>query len=73
MAEYLSADQVREKLREEISKRPSIAAWARDHDQHPQFISDMLSGRKPISKNIARALGLKKVDCWEVDRRVNQP
>lgn len=73
MAELLTADEVRERLRASVAARPSIAAWARDQDLAPQFVSEMISGRKHVSKRVLRVLGLRKVDAYrEVDVRAER-
>ena len=63
----LDEEEARQFLAKECAKRPSIAAWARDHDHNGVFVSEMISGRKPISKKICKILRLRKVTMFEVD------
>ena len=65
----LTEADARERLRRACASRPSIAAWCNDNDQLPSFVSEMISGRKPISKRVCAILGLRKVTRFEVDER----
>lgn len=64
-SELMTADQVRALLSAETGKYASVTAWAQIHEQHAPYIYDMIKGRKPISKRVCQALGLRKVDRWE--------
>jgi hypothetical protein len=65
--ETLTADDVRAMLRRACDSRPSVLAWAIDHGQLPSFVSEMLSGKKPISKRVCSILGVRKVIRFEID------
>jgi hypothetical protein len=63
----LDEEEARQFLAKECAKRPSVAAWCNDNGQLPSFVSEMISGRKPISKRVCAILGLRKVTRFEVD------
>jgi hypothetical protein len=48
-------------LRVEIKKDGSQAAWARRRSIERANVNAMLSGRIPVSKTVADALGLRRV------------
>jgi hypothetical protein len=47
-------------LRVEIDKEGSQSAWARRHRIERPSVNAMLSGRIPVSKTVADALGLRR-------------
>jgi hypothetical protein len=47
-------------LRVKIEKDGSQAAWARRHSIERASVNAMLSGRIPVSKTVADALGLRR-------------
>jgi hypothetical protein len=47
-------------LRVEIEKEGSQSAWARRHRIERPSVNAMLSGRIPVSKTVADALGLRR-------------
>jgi hypothetical protein len=47
-------------LRVEIEKEGSQSAWARRHSIERPSVNSMLSGRIPVSKAVADALGLRR-------------
>lgn len=51
-------------LRREVAEAGSVAAWCRTHDFTPQFIGDVLHGRRNITENLGKALGYHKVTRW---------
>jgi len=47
-------------LRVAVEKDGSQAAWARRHGIERTNVNAMLSGKKPVSKPVANALGLRR-------------
>jgi len=47
-------------LRAAVEKDGSQAAWARRHGIERTNVNAMLSGKKPVSKPVANALGLRR-------------
>ena len=47
-------------LRAVVEKDGSQAAWARRHGIERTNVNAMLSGKKPVSKPVANALGLRR-------------
>ena len=61
----MTADQVREMLRAECEKAGSVAAWADGHALSPQYVGDVLRGRRDPGESIASSLGLERVIMWQ--------
>ncbi len=57
--DYATADDVRDALREAC--QPTQKAWALSHGFSCQFVSDVLSGERDVSANIAEALGYRRL------------
>jgi len=56
----MTVDEVRDLLRREADKAPSRDAFARSHGFSPQYLSDVLSGRRDPGNAILRALKLER-------------
>lgn len=65
MPERFTADEVRAQLRDDIADAGSLRSWAWVHKVSPSFVSAVLTGRKPPSDKIAKALGLERVVLFE--------
>ncbi|NBO66546.1 MAG: transcriptional regulator [Acidobacteria bacterium] len=48
-------------LRRACREAGNQSAWAMQHGLTPQYVSDVLNVRRPITDNILHALGLKRV------------
>jgi hypothetical protein len=57
----LDEEDVIRLLRVEIEKDGSQSAWARRRSIERPSVNAMLSGRIPVSKSVADALGLRRV------------
>ncbi|NBW16491.1 MAG: XRE family transcriptional regulator [Caulobacteraceae bacterium] len=57
------------RLRHEIDLLGSQAAWASKHGFSPQYITDILHGRRDITDRLANALGFARVTVWKDMRR----
>jgi hypothetical protein len=58
MGRGLTAEQVRDRLGKACEDAGSQAAWARAHGYSPQWVCDVLSGRREISEALANSIGL---------------
>jgi hypothetical protein len=58
-------DDVREMLRRAIKQAGSQLAFAVEHDIDRTCLSSILSGNRPPSPQVIRALGLRKVTSYE--------
>lgn len=61
----LTPREALDKLERELSRWPSASAWCRAHDISRHLLSDIRSGRLPISSGVAMAVGLMKVTAYE--------
>ena len=52
-------------LRAECKAAGTQKAWAQAHDISPQYVADVLNGRREPSERIARALGWQRVVLFE--------
>lgn len=66
MPEYLTYDQLRERLREEIKKRRSLAEYARELEVYDSFLGAVVWGHRLPGTKICRALGVREVKMYEV-------
>jgi hypothetical protein len=48
-------------LRSEIAQAGSARAWCAAHGFSPQFITDVLRGRRDVTPNLGKALGYRRV------------
>ncbi len=44
----------------------SLQAWGRAHQFTASYVSDVINGRRNPSERLARAVGFKLVQGWEV-------
>jgi hypothetical protein len=58
MVSHYTEDQVRQMLARQCRDAGGQAAWADLHDVTPQYVCDVLQGRRLAGKMITRALGL---------------
>lgn len=56
----MTADEVRERVREACRQAGSARAWGRDNDISSPYINDVLLGRRDPGAKILDALGLTK-------------
>ena len=52
------------RLEAEIEEAGSQKGWAVSHGFSPQFVTDVLKGRRRVSDNLARALGFRRMVSW---------
>ena len=60
MSKYLSAEELRDRLRKACEKAGSRRAWARANSVDEGQLSRILAGREPVSDTIATRLGFCK-------------
>lgn len=65
MNKWLTTAQVLERLKREIKTFGSQVDWADANNVHPPQVSDVLAERRPPTKQILEALGLRKVAAYE--------
>jgi len=46
-----------------------LKAWAEARGLNYTYVVDILAGRRTISPNVAKAIGLTRVEGWRVDGR----
>lgn len=56
-----SEPQLLEELRERVKRQPSQKVAAGDLGFTPQFLSDILSGRRAITERLAASLGYRRI------------
>lgn len=61
----MNENLLRGELRQACVEAGSQRAWALRHGFSSPYVSDVLSGRREISDNLARALGYRRVVSWE--------
>lgn len=64
----ITEQQVREMLKRECSAAGGQSAWADLHNVSPQFVCDVLKGKRNVTKTIAAALELQRVVLFEAAR-----
>jgi hypothetical protein len=57
MTEPATSAEVIAVLRSECARCGGQGIWAREHKFSPQYVSEVLSGRKDVSEAMANALG----------------
>jgi hypothetical protein len=60
-------DQLREVLSEQCAAAGGQKAWAKLHGVSPQYVCDVLQGRRDAGEAICTALGLRRVVHYEPD------
>lgn len=63
-----SADDVRRKLEAVCREAGSQLAWARANDISQAYVNDVLHGRREPGDSILRALGLRRVVSYDIER-----
>jgi hypothetical protein len=63
--ELLRMDGVLRLLRDEVERADSQAEWARQNGVHVGSLSSAINGKKPPTKDVLRALSLRKVFAYE--------
>ncbi len=64
MSTSLSADEMREVLRQRVESAGSQIACAKDLGVSAQYINDCLNGRREIGKSIAGPLGYEPLTVY---------
>lgn len=59
------------RLRDACRDAGGQAAWAERHGLSPSYVSDVLNARRDPGDSILRALGLRRVVKYVIERRVN--
>jgi DNA-binding transcriptional regulator YdaS (Cro superfamily) len=54
----MSEEQALERLRLAVKKAGGQKAWANQHGVSPQFVCDVLKGRRGLTDTICQAIGL---------------
>jgi hypothetical protein len=62
----MTADDVRELMREKIAEAGSMRRWASEVEVSTPYLSDVLAGNRRPSEAICRALGLRMIVSTEV-------
>jgi len=60
-ARTFTEKQVLERLRDAIGRYGTTKAFAGDHDLSPQYVTDVLKGRRAPAGSICWALGIERV------------
>ena len=68
----LTADEVRERLRAACANVGSLRKWGIANGINPPVLTEILQGKKAVSKTVSRALGLRRLILWqEVDEHAD--
>jgi len=65
--ELISIAEVREMIQRKIAQAGSQSAWARQFGFEPSLVSNVMTGTRLPTKQILKALSLKKVVMYEFD------
>jgi hypothetical protein len=63
----MTMDDVKTLLR--AVTRDNRAAWARDNGVSPQYVTDILAGRRPPGDSVLEALGVERVTTYQLRAR----
>lgn len=63
--------QALERLRQLVKKAGGQKAWAQRHGVSPQFVCDVLHGRRGITETICEAIGLIRETVYRENIRRN--
>jgi hypothetical protein len=63
----MTMDDVRNMLR--IVVGHNRAAWARSRGVSPQYVNDILAGRRPPGDSVLEALGVERVTTYQIKTR----
>jgi hypothetical protein len=64
----LRGDEVLQRLRQACREAGSQKAWAYSAGLSESFVGDVLGGRRPLSDNVLRGLGLQRAEVSYVPR-----
>ena len=64
MNRLLNEEDARDMLRALCAEAGSMRKWAEAHNITPTVISDTLAGRRPVSKELARRMGLTRIQFY---------
>jgi len=62
---FLGLEDIVRLLREKVKRTGSQAEWARKNDVNPADLSSTITGKRPPTKDVLKALKLKKVFAYE--------
>jgi hypothetical protein len=62
---FLGLEDIVRILREKVKRVGTQAEWARENDVNPADLSSTITGKRPPTKDVLRALKLKKVFAYE--------
>ena len=62
---FLGLEDIVRLLRDRVKQVGSQAEWARRNDVNPADLSSTITGKRPPTKDVLRALKLKKVFAYE--------
>jgi hypothetical protein len=62
---FLGLEDITRMLQEKVKKTGTQAEWARKNDVNPADLSSTITGKRPPTKDVLRALKLKKVFAYE--------
>ena len=62
---FLGLEDIVRLLQERVKKVGTQAEWARKNDVNPADLSSTITGKRPPTKDVLRALKLKKVFAYE--------
>jgi hypothetical protein len=62
---FLGLEDIVQLLRERVERAGTQAEWARRNDVNPADLSSTITGKRPPTKDVLRALKLKKVFAYE--------
>jgi hypothetical protein len=51
-------------LKRHVAKARSIRQWSRDHGIEHVFVWRVVTGERPLSDNVAAAVGFERVVTW---------
>ena len=61
MSELLTEKAVRARLRAATEAAGGVSAWAKPRNFSPQYVSNVVSGARPLSPRILGELGIERV------------
>jgi DNA-binding transcriptional regulator YdaS (Cro superfamily) len=70
-APMLDSLEVCTRLRVACKAAGGQSAWAERHSLSPAYVSDVLNARRDPGDSILRALGLRRVVRYVIERKVN--
>lgn len=64
----MTESQVRELLRAAIRRFPTMKAFAEHHDLSPQYVTDVMKGRREPAARICHAVGVERAVIYRWSR-----